>query len=110
MAKKGYYWIPPVDNTLNALDFFEARVKGDVKFDFKRDLIYVEMDRYFPTGSLFHFIGNCTEYYIKSRELKPGLCYVVKRTDGCPISLDDVSVFESGRPARRTGFAHEKKG
>lgn len=110
MAKKGYYWIPPVDNTLNALDFFEARVKGDVKFDFKKDLIYVEMDRYFPAGSLFHFVGNCTEYYIKSRELKPSLCYVVKRTDGCPISLDDVSVFESGRPARRTGFAHEKKG
>lgn len=109
MAKKGYYWIPPVDNTLNGLQYFQAKVVGDIKFDFRRNLIHVQLDRYFPVGSLFHFYGNCSEYYIKARERKPGLYFIAMRTDGCPLTAEDVDVFNSGRAVKRTGYVYGDK-
>ena len=109
MAKKGYYWIKQPDFTLNALQYYQASVVGDIKFDLKRGLVYARLDRYFPVGSVFHFTGNTKEYYITARERKPGLFYVIKRTDGCGITADDIQVFESGRYVHRTGYAHGTK-
>ena len=106
MAKKGYYWIPQKDNTENGARFFQANVVGDVYFDFKENMIHVSLDRYFPVGSVFHFTGNCTEYYIKSRKRIPGLFFIVCRSDGCPLTNEDIDIFSSGRTLRRTGFAH----
>lgn len=106
MAKKGYYWIPQKDNTENGAQFFQANVVGDVYFDFKENMIHVSLDRYFPVGSVFHFTGNCTEYYIKSRKRIPGLFFIACRSDGCPLTNEDIDIFSSGRTLRRTGFAH----
>ena len=106
MAKKGYYWIPQKDNTENGARFFQANVVGDVYFDFKENMIHVSLDRYFPVGSVFHFTGNCTEYYIKSRKRIPGLFFIACRSDGCPLTNEDIDIFSSGRTLRRTGFAH----
>lgn len=106
MAKKGYYWIPQEDNTENGTQFFQANVVGDVYFDFKENMIHVSLDRYFPVGSVFHFTGNCTEYYIKSRKRIPGLFFIACRSDGCQLTSEDVDIFSSGRTLRRTGFAH----
>ena len=106
MAKKGYYWIPQKDNTENGVQFFQANVVGDVYFDFKENMIHVSLDRYFPVGSVFHFTGNCTEYYIKSRKRIPGLFFIACRSDGCPLTNEDIDIFSSGRTLRRTGFAH----
>lgn len=107
---KGYYWIPQTDFTLNAMQFYQASVFGDIKFDFKKNEITFKLDKFFPVGSIFHFVGNCGEYVITCRLKKPGLHYVAKRTDDCPINHNDIAAFNSGRCVRRTGFADNKKG
>ena len=32
---KGYYWIEPVDQTLNDFQFYKARIVGDPEYDEK---------------------------------------------------------------------------
>lgn len=107
---KGYYWIPQKDNTINAMQFYKASLIGSARFDFKKNLIHFRIDKYFPVGSVFHFTGNCNDYVIKCRKRVPGLFYTAHRLDGCPLNLDDVDVFNSGRFLERNGRTFDKDG
>ncbi len=106
--KKGYYWIPPTDNTLNGIDYYTAKVIGDIYFDMKHKKIIFQSDRYFPVGSVFHFTHNCFNYVITCRLRKPGLWFEAKREDGCQIDPDDIDRFNSGRFIHRDEYKHEK--
>lgn len=105
--KKGYYWIPQTDMTLNSQQFYKASVIGDIIFDWKRGVVVFELDRFFPVGSVFHFMHNEVEYKITCRLRKPGLHYEAKREDGCKINASDIERFNSGRYIYRTGFKYE---
>lgn len=104
--KKGYYWISPTDSTLNGVDYYTAKVIGDIYFDVKHKKIVFQSDRYFPVGSVFHFTHNCFNYVITHRCLKPGLWFEAQREDGESIGPDDIERFESGRFMHRTGYKH----
>lgn len=107
MSKKGYYWIPPTDYTLNGQEYYNAKIIGDVKYDFKKNRIQFALDKFFPVGSIFHFAGNCFNYIITRRLKMWGTKYEVRREDDCNIGPDDIERFESGRTVHRDGFMHE---
>lgn len=50
---KGYYWIEPVDQTLNDFQFYKARIVGDPEYDEKHHRVILRTDKYFPVGSIF---------------------------------------------------------
>lgn len=104
--KKGYYWIKPVDNSINGEANYGAYIKGDIFFDIKRRRIVFSLDRFFPVGSIFHFIHTEDNYIITKRLRKPGLWYEARREDDAVIGKDDMSRFTSGRMIYRDGFAH----
>lgn len=106
--KKGYYWIPQTDFTWNAMQFYEARIIGDIKFDMRGGKVYCSLSFYFPVGSVFHFTGSKRNYVAVERERKPGLHYIVERADHCPLTKEDIIWFTSGHTVRRDGFMHEK--
>ena len=108
MAKQGYYWIPQVDMTLNGQQYYEALVMGRPEFDMKKHLIRFRLSRYFPVGSILHFLKDNTEYVIKCRLKRPGLWYEAKRVDGGSIVPEDIERFTSKKPVYRCGFFHEK--
>ena len=45
---KGYYWIEPVDQTLNDFQFYKARIVGDPEYDEKHHRVILRTDKYFP--------------------------------------------------------------
>lgn len=100
-----YYWIPPTDHTLNAAEHYQASVKGNTVFDFKRNKIVFELSQYFPVGSIFHFMHNEVDYVITCRLRKPGLIYEAKRFDGKDINSEDIDRFNSGRFVYRDGMS-----
>lgn len=106
--KKGYYWIKPVDTTENGRLNFGAKVKGDVSFDTVKRRIIFSLDRYFPVGSVFHFMHTKENYIITKRLKKVGLWYEAKREDDACIGGDDISRFTSGKMAYRDGFVYSK--
>lgn len=109
MAKKGYYWIKPVDNTLNAIQYYQAKVIGNIEFHRGEGRIVFRLTRYFPVGSIFHFMHTCENYVITKRLKKPGLVFEARREDSGPLSPGDYSRFTSGRNVYRTGFMHENE-
>lgn len=104
--KRGYYPIPPVDMSLNSQQFYQASVIGDIKFDWKKSSIEFQIDKYFPVGSIFHFIHNTVDYIITCRINRPGLYYRARRKDGCKLDSKDIERFNSGRFLYRNGFIH----
>lgn len=50
---KGYYWIEPVDRTLNDFQFYKAHIVGDPEYDEKHHRVILRTDKYFPVGSIF---------------------------------------------------------
>ena len=107
--KKGYYWIPQTDETLNGLQFYSANIVGDITYDLKRRRIVFQIDRYFPVGSVFHFTHNQFNYVITCRLPKPGLWYEARREDSESIGPDDIQRLESGRFVHRDGFMKDEK-
>lgn len=107
MAKKGYYWIKPVDMTLNGMKYYQAQVVGNIEFHRSEGRIVFRLTRYFPVGSIFHFMHTKENYVITKRLKVPGLVYEAKREDDGPLLPGDYSRFTSGRNVYRTGFLHE---
>lgn len=101
--KKGYYWIPEPDMSLNGMEYFEAKIAGESKIDIKNNYVEFRLTRHFPVGSIFHFMHNKVEYVIYERVKTWGLKYRARRADGCKISWEDVGRFGSGRNVYRTG-------
>lgn len=66
------------------MQFYEARIVGDIKFDMRGGRVYCSLSFYFPVGSVFHFTGSKRNYVVVERERKPGLHYIVERADHCP--------------------------
>lgn len=100
---KGYYWIPPVDTTLNGMQYHNANVIGRPVLDYKRQVMVFRLDRYFPVGSIFYFAFNNIEYHITCRLKKPGLWYEATRVDGERLGCQDIERFTPGRYVRRKG-------
>lgn len=102
--KKAYYSIPIAEHTLNNQQFYQASVIGDIKFNWKKDSVEFQLDKYFPVGSVFHFMHNTIDYIITCRINRPGLYYRAKRKDGCKLDLKDIERFNSNRFLYRNGF------
>ncbi len=66
---KGYYWIEPVDQTLNDFQFYKARIVGDPEYDERHHRVILRTDKYFPVGSIFHVL--------KDPEMFPPLYFLV---------------------------------
>ena len=79
---KGYYWIEPVDQTLNDFQFYKARIVGDPEYDEKHHRVILRTDKYFPVGSIFHVLKD-PEMFVIERKFKTwGNKYVVKPCEG----------------------------
>ena len=107
--KKGYYWLPPIDNTLNGIEYHQSEVIGDIEFRRKEGRIRFRLRYHFPVGSIFHFMHTKENYVITKRLKVPGLVYEARREDCLPLNAGDISRFTSGRYVYRTGYLHESK-
>lgn len=106
--KKGYYWIKPIDNTLNGLQHYQASVIGDIEFKVDKGRVAFKLNHYFPVGSVFHFMHTKCNYVITKRLIRRGLWYEARREDGCKLEPGDIERFTSGRYIYRNGFMHVK--
>lgn len=87
---KGYYWIEPVDQTLNDFQFYKARIVDDPEYDEKHHRVILRTDKYFPVGSIFHVLKD-PEMFVIERKFK---------TWGISMSLSLVRVNGNGSLSR----------
>ena len=83
---KGYYWIEPVDQTLNDFQFYKARIVGDPEYDEKHHRVILRTDKYFPVGSIFHVLKD-PEMFVIERKFKTWVadsCMGTAASNPCP--------------------------
>ena len=95
--------------TLNGMKYYQAQIVGNIEFRRSEGRIVFRLTRYFPVGSIFHFIHTKENYVITKRLKVPGLVYEARREDCLPLNVGDISRFTSGRYVYRTGYLHESK-
>lgn len=104
---RAYNWIPPKDTMINGNEYYRSKV---IEATLDNDgHIIMEIDFYFPVGSIFHYIGGCDDYIIKSKDKNDTRnVYKVCRCDCQAASLDDVYNLKTKKWIYRTGFKHKK--
>ena len=73
---KGYYWIEPVDQTLNDFQFYKARIVGDPEYDERHHRVILRTDKYFPVGSIFHVLKDPEMFVIDRKFISMSLSLV----------------------------------
>jgi len=102
---KGYYWIEPVDRTLNDFQFYKARIVGDPEYDERHHRVILRTDKYFPVGSIFHVL-NDKEMFVIERKFKIwGNKYVIRPCEG-EWEWESVQKLKDKAIIFRTGFLH----
>lgn len=102
---KGYYWIEPVDQTLNDFQFYKAHIVGDPEYDEKHHRVILRTDKYFPVGSIFHVL-NDKEMFVVERKFKIwGNKYVIRPCEG-EWKWESVQKLKDKAIVFRTGFLH----
>ena len=106
--KRGYFWIPQTDFSLNGIKHGEAKVIGNIKVDFKNGYVEFRLNNNFPIGTIFHFMHNKVDYVIFERVKAWGLKYRARRADGEKLTGADFQRFTSGRSIYRSGQAETR--
>lgn len=102
---KGYYWIEPVDRTLNDFQFYKAHIVGDPEYDEKHHRVILRTDKYFPVGSIFHVLKD-SEMFVIERKFKTwGNKYVIKPCGG-EWEWESVQKLKDKAIIFRSGFLH----
>lgn len=102
---KGYYWIEPVDRTLNDFQFYKARIVGDPEYDERHHRVILRTDKYFPVGSIFHVL-NDKEMFVIERKFKIwGNKYVIRPCEG-EWEWESVQKLKDKAIIFRSGFLH----
>lgn len=102
---KGYYWIEPLDQTLNDFQFYKAHIVGDPEYDEKHHRVILRTDKYFPVGSIFHVL-NDKEMFVIERKFKIwGNKYVIRPCEG-EWKWESVQKLKDKAIIFRTGFLH----
>lgn len=101
---KNYHWIPPVDHTIFSKERYRSQVLN-ATLSKCGTWIIMELDMYFPVGSIFHSIHGDVDYVIKSQDRGTYKNrYKVTRCDNTPVTLNDAYWLKERKWIYRDGF------
>lgn len=103
--KKGYYWIEPVDDTLNDFPFFKTTILDKPVIYDSACRLLIRTREHFPVGSIFHTLRNDFDYVIEEKRRTWGNHYIV-RPLSAPWDWDVANGLREGDLIFRTGFVH----
>lgn len=103
--KKGYYWIEPVDDTLNDFQFFKTTILDKPVIYDSACRLLIRTREHFPVGSIFHTLRNDFDYVIEEKKRTWGNHYIV-RPLSVPWDWDVANGLREGDLIFRTGFVH----
>lgn len=101
---KGYYWIEPVDRTLNDFVLYRTTIIDDPSED-KDGLAVFRTREHFPVGAVFHVLHHTTDFVIVSKDRTWGNRYHVRPFDG-EMTWDRFNELRKGSILYRAGFVH----